>query len=85
MQVLQGDAARAALTRSFSEIPVPQSVLDRIEAHGAGGRRLVFLGDYIDKGSESARVIGILTEKHTLKRYSDELDRQRRASVGDVA
>jgi hypothetical protein len=26
-------------------------------------------------------VIGILTEKHTLKRYSDELDRQRRASV----
>ncbi|SEO43864.1 chloride channel protein, CIC family [Methylobacterium sp. ap11] len=34
---------------------------------------------------EAARVIGILTEKHTLKRYSDELDRQRRASVGDVA
>ncbi|BCM84667.1 chloride channel protein [Methylobacterium indicum] len=34
---------------------------------------------------ETARVIGILTEKHTLKRYSDELDRQRRASVGDVA
>ena len=31
MQVLQGDAARAALTRSFSEIPVPQSVLARIE------------------------------------------------------
>lgn len=34
---------------------------------------------------EAARVIGILTEKHTLKRYSDELDRQRRASVGEVA
>jgi hypothetical protein len=33
---------------------------------------------------EAARVIGILTEKHTLKRYSDELDRQRRASVGDA-
>jgi histidinol dehydrogenase len=32
MQVLQGDAARAALTRSFSEIPVPASVLARIEA-----------------------------------------------------
>ncbi|WP_104991110.1 histidinol dehydrogenase [Deinococcus sp. NW-56] len=31
MQVLQGDAARAALTRTFSEIPVPQSVLARIE------------------------------------------------------
>jgi serine/threonine protein phosphatase 1 len=37
-----------------------ESLLDRIEAHGAGRRRLVFLGDYIDKGSESARVIGIL-------------------------
>ncbi|MGX7705892.1 chloride channel protein [Methylobacterium sp. Gmos1] len=34
---------------------------------------------------EAARVIGILSEKHTLKRYSDELDRQRRASVGEVA
>ncbi|AWN49685.1 chloride channel protein [Methylobacterium terrae] len=34
---------------------------------------------------QAARVIGILTEKHTLKRYSDELDRQRRASVGEVA
>ncbi|TDE85730.1 histidinol dehydrogenase [Deinococcus sp. S9] len=32
MQVLQGDAARAALTRSFGEIPVPESVLARIEA-----------------------------------------------------
>ncbi|GBF07421.1 histidinol dehydrogenase [Deinococcus aerius] len=32
MQVLQGDAARAALTRTFSEIPVPDSVLARIEA-----------------------------------------------------
>ncbi|KMO27690.1 chloride channel protein [Methylobacterium aquaticum] len=34
---------------------------------------------------DAARVIGILSEKHTLKRYSDELDRQRRASVGEVA
>ncbi|SFV02301.1 chloride channel protein, CIC family [Methylobacterium sp. 174MFSha1.1] len=34
---------------------------------------------------EARRVIGILSEKHTLKRYSDELDRQRRASVGEVA
>ncbi|WP_102128120.1 histidinol dehydrogenase [Deinococcus planocerae] len=31
MQVLQGDAARAALTRSFSDLPVPESVLDRNE------------------------------------------------------
>ncbi|MFC6665107.1 histidinol dehydrogenase [Deinococcus radiopugnans] len=31
MQVLEGPAARAALTRSFNEIPVPGSVLARIE------------------------------------------------------
>ncbi|MDL2345484.1 histidinol dehydrogenase [Deinococcus sp. MIMF12] len=31
MQVLQGDVARAALTRTFAKIPVPQSVLARIE------------------------------------------------------
>ncbi|GJD50675.1 Voltage-gated ClC-type chloride channel ClcB [Methylobacterium crusticola] len=34
---------------------------------------------------ETARVIGLLSEKHTLRRYSEELDRQRRASVGEVA
>ena len=34
---------------------------------------------------QAARVIGLLSEKHTLKRYSEELDRQRRASVGEVA
>ncbi|ACO45196.1 histidinol dehydrogenase [Deinococcus deserti] len=32
MQVLEGAAARAALTRSFDEIPVPDAVLARIEA-----------------------------------------------------
>lgn len=31
MQVLEGPAARAALTRSFNEIPVPDAVLARIE------------------------------------------------------
>ena len=29
-------------------------------------------------------VIGMLTESHTLKRYSDELDRQRRAMQGET-
>jgi CIC family chloride channel protein len=29
-------------------------------------------------------VIGLLTESHTLKRYSDELDRQRRAMLGEA-
>ena len=31
----------------------------------------------------SRTVIGLLTESHTLKRYSEELDRQRRAMVGE--
>ncbi len=30
-------------------------------------------------------VIGLLTESHTLKRYSEELDRQRRAMLGEAA
>ena len=29
MQILQGVAARAALSRNFSDIPVPESVLER--------------------------------------------------------
>ncbi|WP_018261145.1 chloride channel protein [Methylobacterium sp. WSM2598] len=33
---------------------------------------------------QHARVIGLLTEKHTLRRYSEELDRQRAATVGEV-
>lgn len=38
-----------------------ESLLDRIEAHRAGRcRRLVFLGDYIDKGPESARAVAIV-------------------------
>ncbi|MEH3119666.1 MAG: chloride channel protein [Methylorubrum populi] len=36
-------------------------------------------------GAESRRVIGLLTESHTLKRYSEELDRQRRAMLGETA
>jgi CIC family chloride channel protein len=36
-------------------------------------------------GSQSRRVIGLLTESHTLKRYSEELDRQRRAMLGEAA
>ncbi len=31
MQILQGDAARTALSRSFNDIPVPESVLERNE------------------------------------------------------
>jgi len=36
-------------------------------------------------GLDTRRVIGLLTESHTLKRYSEELDRQRRAMVGETA
>lgn len=35
-------------------------------------------------GVDSRKVIGLLTESHTLKRYSDELDRQRRAVLGEA-
>lgn len=33
---------------------------------------------------DTRRVVGLLTERHTLKRYSEELDRQRRAMVGEA-
>ena len=33
----------------------------------------------------SRKVIGLLTESHTLKRYSEELDRQRRAVLGEAS
>lgn len=35
--------------------------------------------------THSRKVIGLLTESHTLKRYSEELDRQRRAMLGEAA
>ncbi|GJE44949.1 Voltage-gated ClC-type chloride channel ClcB [Methylobacterium soli] len=35
-------------------------------------------------GEADRRVIGLLTESHTLKRYSEELDRQRQAMVGEA-
>ncbi|GJD31651.1 Voltage-gated ClC-type chloride channel ClcB [Methylobacterium adhaesivum] len=36
-------------------------------------------------GLDTRRVVGLLTESHTLKRYSEELDRQRRAMLGETA
>ena len=60
MQILQGEAARAALTRSFDEIPVPQSVLDRNEQ--VFGERLTptqvverILADVRARGDEALR------------------------------
>ncbi|MEL6061225.1 MULTISPECIES: chloride channel protein [unclassified Methylobacterium] len=35
-------------------------------------------------GPETRKVLGLLTESHTLKRYSEELDRQRRAMAGEI-
>ncbi|MCJ2053932.1 chloride channel protein [Methylobacterium sp. J-070] len=35
-------------------------------------------------GTETRKVLGLLTESHTLKRYSEELDRQRRAVAGET-
>ncbi|GJE57174.1 chloride channel protein [Methylobacterium thuringiense] len=36
-------------------------------------------------GPDSLAVIGLLTESHTLRRYSEELDRQRQAVVGETS
>jgi CIC family chloride channel protein len=35
-------------------------------------------------GPETRKVLGLLTESHTLKRYSEELDRQHRAMAGEI-
>ena len=60
MQVLEGPAARAALTRSFNEIPVPDAVLARIEQ--AFGERLTptqvverILADVRGRGDDALR------------------------------
>jgi CIC family chloride channel protein len=37
------------------------------------------------QSADSRQVLGLLTESHTLKRYSEELDRQRRAMAGESA
>jgi CIC family chloride channel protein len=37
------------------------------------------------QSAESRQVLGLLTESHTLKRYSEELDRQRRMIAGESA
>ena len=47
---------------------------------GAEAEALAVLDD-----ARSRKVIGLLTESHTLKRYSEELDRQRRAMLGEAA
>ncbi|MCE4222930.1 chloride channel protein [Methylobacterium sp. C25] len=36
-------------------------------------------------GTVSRKVVGLLTESHTLRRYSEELDRQRQAVVGETS
>ncbi len=36
------------------------------------------------QSADSRQVLGLLTESHTLKRYSEELDRQRRAMAGNL-
>ena len=60
MQVLQGADARAALTRSFSQIPVPDAVLARIEQ--TFGERLTpeqvverILSDVRERGDDALR------------------------------
>jgi chloride channel protein, CIC family len=40
---------------------------------------LAVVNDFIER-----RVVGLLTESHTLRRYSEELDRQRRSAAGEI-
>ncbi len=35
-------------------------------------------------GAETMKVIGLLTEQYALRRYSEELDRQRRELSGEI-
>jgi CIC family chloride channel protein len=72
----------ADLVRYTDEVLLPQmnakeavALFDKAESEALA----------VVESRQAARVIGLLSEKHTLKRYSEELDRQRRASVGEVA
>ncbi|GGL95700.1 histidinol dehydrogenase [Deinococcus aerophilus] len=60
MQVLEGPSARRALTRSFNDLPVPESVLARIES--TFGERLTpqqvverILADVRERGDDAVR------------------------------
>lgn len=49
-------------------------MFDRLEAEA-----LAVVNNQIER-----RVIGLLTESHTLRRYSEELDRRRREESGEI-
>ena len=55
---------------------------------GQRGNFLYTVGWGVNSGTKNRaaalKVLGLLTESHTLKRYSEELDRQRRAMVGET-
>ncbi|MGY2049305.1 chloride channel protein [Methylobacterium sp. JK268] len=78
----KADTMRVAdILRCRGEVLLPQmnakeaaALFDRSESEALA----------VVESRQSARVIGLLTEKHTLRRYSEELDRQRAASVGEV-
>ena len=74
MQVLQGDAARAALTRSFSEIPVPDSVLARIEQT---------FGERLTPGEVVSRILADVRARgdDALRDWTERLDGTRPESL----
>jgi len=74
MQVLQGDAARAALTRSFSEIPVPDSVLARIEQT---------FGERLTPEEVVSRILADVRARgdHALRDWTERLDGTRPDSL----
>jgi CIC family chloride channel protein len=50
------------------------AIFDKTESEA-----LAVVNDLVER-----RVVGVLTERHTLRRYSEELDRQRRDVSGKI-
>lgn len=74
MQVLQGAEARAALTRTFSQIPVPDAVLARIEQT---------FGDPLTPEQVVDRILNDVRERgdDALRDWTEKLDGSRPAEI----
>ncbi|ACL60638.1 chloride channel protein [Methylobacterium nodulans] len=76
-----GSMRVADILRCHGDVLLPQmnakeaaALFDRTESEALA----------VVENRQTARVIGLLTEKHTLRRYSEELDRQRAATIGET-
>ncbi|MHA0043113.1 histidinol dehydrogenase [Deinococcus sp. PEB2-63] len=74
MQVLQGQEARSALTRTFNEIPVPDAVLARIEAT---------FGEALSPAQVVERILGDVRARgdDALRDWTERLDGHRPAEL----